>query len=76
MEYTKKRKYYKVILTGMFAETCVPIKEEVHFVKVADNKEALKESKKLVRKKTDSNWRWIIDSVSAPNGKVIYSRKK
>jgi hypothetical protein len=72
----KKRKYYTAILTGMLKGTCVPIQEEMHFVKAVNDKEALKEVKELVKEKErqDSSYGWWnIDVVKAPNGKIIYS---
>ena len=75
----KKRKYYTVILTGMLKGTCLPIQEEMHFVKAVNKKEALEEVKKLVKKKEkqDSSYGWWkIDVVSAPNGKIICSHNR
>ena len=75
----KKRKYYTVILTGMLKGTCLPIQEEMHFVKAVNKKEALEEVKKLVKKKEkqDSSYGWWnVDVVLAPNRKIIYSHNR
>ena len=71
----KKEKDYRVILTAMLLGTCVPIKEEMHFVQAVNKKEVREGAEELVKKKNkwDSGFHWIIKQVIASNGRIIHT---
>ena len=70
----KKEKDYRVILTAVLVGSCVPIKEEMHFIQAVNKKEARERTEELVKKKNkwDSGFHWLIKQVVASNGRIIH----
>jgi len=70
----KRRKDCRAILTAMFPGTCVPAKEEMHFIQAIGKKAGLKRGQELVNKKNkwDGKFQWVLKQIIASNGRIIY----
>ena len=73
----RKEKDCRVMLTAMLLGTCVPAKEEMHFVPAISKKEVIEKAEELVKKKNkwDGGFHWIANQIIAGNGRIIYPRR-